>query len=404
MSDWLSLIGIGEDGAQGLSDAARDALARASVVFGGARHLAMIDHPDKRLWPVPFSSAPLLALRAKTQVAALVSGDPFWHGAGGTLAKALSPHEWRCYPQASVFSLAAARLGWRLEELTCLGLHAAPFARLRRYLQPRQRLIVTLRDAKAPAALARWLCDHGFGSADLWVMERLGGPAERITQRRAADPFGAEAGPIATPVACAIALRQGPALGLATGREDGIFDHDGQITKRPIRALALSALAPRAGELLWDLGTGSGSIAVEWLLAHPANRAIGVERDPLRAARAQANMAAFGAGADPDAPAGSGIVLQADSLSVIATLPDPDAVFVGGGFDHALLDALWARMPAGCRLVVHGVTLETESLLAQAHARFGGTLLRIDLAQAAPLGRLRGWKASYPVVQWQVVR
>ncbi|RRH72061.1 precorrin-6y C5,15-methyltransferase (decarboxylating) subunit CbiE [Falsigemmobacter faecalis] len=392
MTDWLSLIGIGEDGAPGLCAAAQTALARADVVFGGTRHLAMIEHGDKRPWPVPFSPESLLALRGRARVAALVSGDPFWHGAGGTLAKDLRPEEWRCYPQPSVFSLAAARLGWRLEEVTCLGLHAAPLTRLKRDLQPGQRLIVTLRDGKAPAELAAYLATHGFGTADLWVMERLGGPDERITRLLAGDAVA----PTAAPVACAIELRDGPAIPLASGRDDVLFEHDGQITKRPIRALALSALAPRAGELLWDLGSGSGSVAVEWLLAHPKNRAIGVERDPVRAARALSNIAAFCPGA--------GDVLVGENLAHIAALPDPDAVFVGGGFDHALLDALWARLPVGCRLVVHGVTLETESMLAKAHGRFGGSLLRIELSEAAPLGRLRGWKASYPVVQWQVVR
>ena len=386
------MIGIGEEGVEGLSAASRAALARAEVVFGGPRHLALIAHADKRPWPVPFSLAPLLALRGRARVAALVSGDPFWHGAGGSLAQHLPPEDWRAYPAPSVFSLAAARLGWRLEEVTCLGLHAAPLARLRRHLHPEARLIVTLRDGAAPAELGRYLTGLGFGASQLWLLERLGGPAERVTAALAAAQIPATT----APVACALRVAGPAALSLAGGREDALFEHDGQITKRPVRALALSALAPRGGELLWDLGTGSGSVAIEWLLAHPANRAIGVERDPARAERALRNAAAFGL---------EGFALQTgESLALLDRLPDPEAVFVGGGLDQPLLEALWARLTPGTRLVAHGVTLETESLLAQAQGRLGGQLLRIELSEAAPLGQKRGWKASYPVVQWRVVR
>lgn len=392
MAEWLSLIGIGEDGVQGLSEASRAALARAEIVFGGQRHLDLIEHPDKRPWPVPFSLAPLLALRGRAQVAALVSGDPFWHGAGGSLAQHLPPEEWQCFSAPSFFSLTAARLGWRLEDVTCLGLHAAPMARLRRHLHHDQRLIVSLSDGTAPAKLGQYLTEIGFGASRLWILERLGGPAERMTEVQAADDIPQTS----APVACAIKVAGQASIGMASGREDRIFEHDGQITKRPIRALALSALAPRAAEMLWDLGTGSGSVAIEWLLAHPANRAIGVERDPARAARARRNGAAFGL---------SGFeVVEGDSLSLLDTLPQPDAVFVGGGLDEQLLEALWVRLPPGCRLVAHGVTLETESLLALAHRRYGGQLLRIELAEAAPLGSKRGWKSSYPVVQWQISR
>lgn len=390
MDEWLSLIGIGEDGAEGLSSPARAALARAELVFGGPRHLAMIDHPDKRNWPVPFSTVPLLALRGQRRVAALISGDPFWHGAGGSLARDLSPEEWRCFGAPSVFSLAAARLGWRLEDVSCLGLHAAPLASLRRHLQDGARLIVTLRDGAAPAELARWLNDQGFGGTQLWVMERLGGAAERITAQMAAELTGH----FQSPVACALQLRGRAAITLATGRDDALFAHDGQITKRPVRALALSALAPRAGEMLWDLGTGSGSIALEWLLAHPANRAIGIERDPARADRAAQNAANLGL---PHFQ-----VLQGLSADLIDNLPRPDAVFIGGGLGRALLDQIWSQIPDGCRLVAHAVTLESESILVEAASRLGGDLLRIELAEAAPLGRFRGWKSAYPILQWRV--
>lgn len=391
MAEWLSIIGIGENGLKDLSEASRDALERAEVVFGSPRHLAMVDHPCKSPWPVPFSKAPLLALRGRP-VVALVSGDPFWHGAGGSLAQELHPGEWRAYPGISVPSLAAARLGWRLEEVTCLGLHAAPVEKLRRHLSEGARLIVTLRDGAAPAGLAGYLSSLGFGASTLHVMEHLGGPRERVRRYIAHDALPK----CENLVACAIEVRGAKGLPQSSGLDDDLFEHDGQITKRPVRALALSALAPRPGELLWDLGTGSGSVGIEWLLSHPRNRAVGVERDPARAVRARANAISLGV---PHFQ-----IRQGSALDLLPSLPAPDAVFIGGGLDSPLLDALWGGLPAGSRIVAHGVTLETESLLACAQARLGGMLLRIELSQAAPLGSRRGWRASYPVVQWSVTR
>lgn len=391
MSEWLSIIGIGENGLKDLTEASREALERAEAVFGSPRHLAMVNHPGKIPWPVPFSLAPLLALRGRP-IAALVSGDPFWHGAGGSLAQELPPGEWRAYPGVSVPSLVAARLGWRLEEVTCLGLHAAPLEQLCRHLTEGARLIVTLRDGAAPSALAGYLTSLGFGPSVLHVMEHLGGPKERIRRHAAEDDLPA----FENLVACAMEVRGDKGLPQVPGLADDLFDHDGQITKRPVRALALSALAPRPGELLWDLGAGSGSVGIEWLLSHPRNRALGVERDPGRAARARTNARSLGV---PQFE-----IREGSALELMPDLPAPDAVFVGGGLDAALLDALWASLPAGTRMVAHGVTLETESLLAGAQARLGGTLLRIELSQAAPLGGRRGWKASYPVVQWSVTR
>lgn len=393
MAEWLSIIGLGEDGLDGLSLASRRALDSAETVFGGSRHLAMIDHPDRRPWPVPFSIAPVLALRGH-KVAVLASGDPFWHGAGSLLAEALAPGEWRAFPVPSVVSLAAARLGWRLEDVTALGLHAAPIATLRQHLAPKRRLIVTLRNGAAVAGLADWLKAEGFGTSQLWLMEALGGPGERIRNTRADATLPGDIDPLVT-VAIAVA-GEGAVVPRASGIADDFFDHDGQITKRPIRALALSALAPRGGELLWDIGAGSGAVGIEWALACPDNRTIAVEHDPIRATRARANAARFGLTHHE--------VREGAALDLIADLPPPQAVFIGGGADQALLDALWPLLPKDCRLVAHAVTLETEALLIAAEAEHGGTLMRAELSDATPLGRRRGWRASFPVVQWSVTR
>lgn len=380
----------------GLPLASRQALAQAQVVMGARRHLSLLPTLDCPVieWPVPFADgiARLLDYRGQ-RVVMLASGDPFWCGAGTAVTRRLSPGEWQAHPAPSTFGLAAARLGWPLESTTCLGLHAAPLARIRSHLAPGQRIIALLRDGGAVAEMADYLVRQGFGTSRLHVLEALGGPRARIREANANGlAFTDITHPVAVGIDCA---GDGPALPCTSGREDALFQHDGQITKQPVRALTLSALAPRPGELLWDIGTGSGSIGIEWLLAHPANRAIAFEADPIRAARARANADALGV----------------DQLEVlIGRAPDalpkegaPDAVFIGGGLSAALLEHLFASLPSGTRLVANAVTLESEALLTQAQAEKGGSLLRIELAEAAPLGTRRGWRASYPVVQWSVV-
>jgi precorrin-6B C5,15-methyltransferase / cobalt-precorrin-6B C5,C15-methyltransferase len=391
---WLAIIGLGEDGLAGLKDASRDALARAEIVFGGPRHLALVGAGERGLaWPVPFDVGPVLALRG-SNVAVLASGDPFWYGAGGSLAAHLDPSEWRCFPAVATFSLAAARLGWRIEDVACLGLHAAPFSRLLPHLAVGRRAICLVRDAAAVGLLADWLVQHGQGQARLWVMEALGGLAERVRQV-AAD--GAGLPDIGALVAVAVEPVGVVTTGLpmVTGLPDECFANDGQITKSPIRALTLAALAPRPGEVLWDIGAGSGSVSVEWCRA--GGRSIAVEARGDRAANIRANVDSFGL-------AGQITVVEGAAPAALVGLAVPDAIFVGGGASDVLLGQLWDVLPGGGRMVCNGVTLETEALLAKWHGAEGGSLLRIDLAQAAPLGRMRGWQASRPVVQWSVVK
>ncbi len=385
---WLTIIGLGEDGPEGLSPASRAALATAETIFGGPRHLSLVDAGVRgQPWPVPFDATPVLAHRGRPTVV-LASGDPFWFGAGGSLMAGLLPGEWVSHPGPSTFQLAANRLGWRLEEVLTLGLHAAPFARLRPVLARGVRAVCTLRDGAAVADLARWLADNGHPNARLTVLERLGGPQERITHGLPADAIGA-------PVSAAIEATD-PGLPRAGGLPDALFRHDGQITKRPVRALTLSALAPRAGELLWDIGAGSGSIGIEWLLAGGA-RVEALEADPTRAARARGNVEAFGL-------AHRHRLTEARAPEGLSGLPAPDAVFIGGGASGALLLALWDLIPPGTRLVMNAVTLETEALVLDWSARHGGQLLKIELAEPSPIGRKRGWKSALPILQWSVTR
>jgi precorrin-6B C5,15-methyltransferase / cobalt-precorrin-6B C5,C15-methyltransferase len=389
---WLTIIGIGEDGLAGLSDASRKALREAEVVFGGERHLQLAEIGKRgQPWPVPFDVAPVLSRRGRP-TAVLASGDPFWHGAGGSLASHLSVGEWIAHPAPSTFSLAAARLGWRLEEVACVGLHAAPFERLVPLLARGSRIICLMRDAQAAADLAAWLAARGWGASRLWTLSALGGPRERVAGSRA-DNFTAES--VANPLAIALQADGASGLPRVSGLADELFVHDGQITKRPVRALALSALAPRPGETLWDIGAGSGSISIEWALA--GGRAIAIEAREDRAASIRANAAAFGLSHRVSVVAGC-------APAALEGLDMPDAVFFGGGLDAVLFEAVWLLLGEGTRVVAHAVTLETEALLSDLQQAHGGELMRIELAHAAPLGRYRSWQAVRPVVQWSAVK
>lgn len=387
MSDpWLTIVGLGEDGLPGLPDASRAVLDRAEVIFGGPRHLALVGAAERgREWPVPFDIGPVLALRG-WPVVVLASGDPFWFGAGGSLATALPPAEWRALSVAGVFSLAAARLGWRIERTTCLGLHEAPFEKLRPHLAAGWRGICTLRDGAAAGELAQWLTAHGWGQSRLWVLEALGGSRERIREGRADSLSFADVQP---PVAMAIDAAGDHGLPGVPGLSEALFAHDGQITKSAVRALTLAALGPRRGEVLWDLGAGSGAVSVEWALAGGWVEAVECRQD--RAANVRANAAAFGLGHRI-------AVHEGRALDLLTRLPDPQAIFVGGGFDAALFGAL----PRSARLVVNAVTLETEALLIHLHGQYGGELTRVELSRVAPLGPMRGWTSSRPVVQWSL--
>ncbi len=337
---------------------------------------------------MPFDITPVLACRGRPTVV-LASGDPFWHGAGSALAAKLSREEWIAHPAPSTFSLAAARLGWALEETACIALHAAPFERLVPLLARGARIICLVRDGKAARDLAAWLTARGWGESRL---SALGGPRETIIESKACDDAD-----LSAPSPLAVALQAEGAAGLprCSGLSDDLFIHDGQITKRPMRALALSALAPLPGELLWDIGAGSGSVAVEWALA--GGRALAIEAREDRASNIRGNAAAFGL-------AHRIKVITGRAPDALSDLDQPDAAFFGGGLDATMFERVWALLPHGARIVAHSVTLETEALLAELHSRYGGALMRIELSHAAPLGGFRSWDAARPVVQWSAVK
>jgi len=386
---------VQEDGLAGLSAAARAALAAAGTVFGGARHLRLAAGGitgAAMAWPSPFSVAPVLALRGQ-KVAVLASGDPMWHGVGATLLRDIPPGEVLVFPQASAASLAASRLGWPLAEVTTLSLLAREVAVLRPHLHQAARLILLTSDAAQPLAIAALLAADGFGASRVTLLEALGGPDERIRVGLAATFDMAPIHPLNT---VAIEVIAGPGARLlprAPGLADAMFEHDGQLTKREVRAITLSALQPCPGALLWDVGAGAGSIGIEWMLAHPACQAIGIETRADRAARVARNAIACGV---------PGLrVVVGEAPAALAGLPAPDAIFLGGGAnDPGVFEATLAALKPGGIFVANAVTLETEALLLAHHARLGGDLLRISITRAVAVASMTGWRPAMPVTQW----
>ncbi len=393
---WLSIVGIGEDGIDGLSPVARGLIGDAEIVFGGRRHLGLaapLIRGAARPWPSPFDGAAAEVQRHRGRpVCVLASGDPFQYGVGAVLARDVDPGEMIVVPAPSAFSLAAARLGWSLPQTALLSLHGRALDLIRPHLHPRARIIALTSDGDGAAALAKLLADTGFGVSRLTVLEALGGRRERIRTTTAA---AFDLGTVDALNTVAIEVEAEPdarVLALTAGLADNLFEHDGQITKREIRAVTLSSLAPRRGELLWDIGAGSGSIAIEWMLADPAMRAIAVERRGDRAARIRRNAAAFGV---------PGLeVREGDAPAVLSSLAAPDAIFIGGGSDAGMLDAASRALRPGGRLVVNAVTLETEALLLARQATFGGDLIRVAISRADTVGAKTGWRAAMPVTQW----
>jgi precorrin-6Y C5,15-methyltransferase (decarboxylating) len=395
---WLSIVGIGEDGIDGLTPAARRLVESAEIVFGGKRHLALaarLISGAARLWQSPFELAvqEVLAHRGRA-VCVLASGDPFQYGVGSVLMRHVLADEMVAVPAPSAFSLAAARLGWALPDTTLLSLHGHDLDLIRPHLQPGARILALTSDGEAPAALARLLTEGGFGASRLLVLEALGGPRERMREATAATFSLAAIDPLNT-VAIEVAAVAPDARIIArtAGLPDHLFEHDGQITKREIRALTLSALAPRRGELLWDVGAGAGSVAIEWMLADPSLKATAIERQPERAARIRRNAAGLGV---------PGLIVVEDTApEALATLPRPNAVFVGGGASNpGVLDLVVDALTPGGRLVVNAVTLETEALLLARHAAHGGELIRIAITRSERVGGMSGWRPAMPVTQW----
>jgi precorrin-6Y C5,15-methyltransferase (decarboxylating) len=392
---WLAIIGIGEDGLEGLNPTAIRLIEAAEVVFGGRRHLALAASAisgEAHPWPTPFDIDDVLVLRGRP-VVVLASGDPFHYGVGPLLTQAIPSNELQVIPAPSSFSLAAARLGWPLAETVLLSLHGRPIDLIRPHLQPGAAILALTSDGEAPAAIAALVAEAGFGPSQVAVLEALGGPDERLRATTAASFDLDEINPLNL-----LGILVAPAPGarivpLVSGLPDAMYAHDGQITKQPIRAMTLAALAPRRGERLWDIGAGSGAIAIEWMLADRSLRAIAVEANAERAERIAHNAAVLGV---PDL-----LILHGHAPTALEGLDLPDAVFLGcGAADSELVDAALAALRPGGRLVVNAVTIASEAALLALHAVLGGTLTRVSIAHAETLGSGKGWRPAMPITQW----
>jgi precorrin-6Y C5,15-methyltransferase (decarboxylating) len=401
MKPWLTIIGIGEDGPDGLGDQAKRLISAAPVVFGGARHYALMDRlitGERLIWQTPFDkSVEAICERRGTPVVVLASGDPFLYGVGATLSRHVDAQEMRTIPAPSAFSMAASRLGWPLQETTCISLHGRPIDLIRPHLQSARRIIALTSDGSGPGELAALLANLGFGRSRITVLEALGGGRERIRQTLAQDFRLTGIDPLNVCAVEPVAGEGARVLSFASGLDDDLFEHDGQITKREIRAVTLSTLAPRHGELLWDIGAGSGSVAVEWMLCDPSLKAIAIEQSPERAGRIARNASVFGV---------PGLaVVEGTAPAALKGLPEPDAVFIGGGgSEPGVMDAAVASLKSGGRLVANAVTLEMEAVLLAEQAKRGGFLTRFEISRAAPLGAMSGWRPAMPVTQWRWIK
>lgn len=397
---WLDVIGVGDGGLDTLSSDAAGILACAEIVFGGRRHLAMLppEHPaERRPWRSPFgeSAADILAARGRRAVV-LATGDPSWFGPAKWLRGVLDPAEFRVSPAPSAFSLAAARLGWALEDISCRTVHGRALENAAADFAAGRKLLVLSEDGASPAALAALLADAGYGTSLVHVLEHLGGPHERIRAALAKGfdlPDIAALNTVAVECVAAEGVKVWPP---GPGLPDEAFRHDGKMTKRVLRALALSALSPRAGELLWDVGSGSGAIAVEWCRAASGARALAIEPNPERLAFIRENCTRLAA---------PGItIIPARAPEAFDGLAAPHAVFIGGGLTEGVFAPAYQALKPGGRLVAHAVTLESEAILLGLHAEHGGDLLRVSVDHAAPVGPFRGWRPSMPVLHWHLTK
>ena len=399
MSPWLTVIGIGEDGFKGLGRNARHALLRASRIIGGQRQLDLLPlciRGERQLWPSPFSLEPVLARRGEP-VCVLASGDPMFYGVGASLARQVPAEEMLILPAPSSVSLAAARLGWPLQDVVTLSVVARPVAALNAHLASGVRLLVLSNDGQSPTAIAALLRASGFGPSRLSVFEHLGGSAERRIDGNAEswqDPPVAALNLIA--IDC-LADANTPRLSRLAGLPDSAFKHDGQLTKRDVRAMTLARLAPTPGELLWDVGAGSGSIGIEWMRAHPSCRALAIEADAGRQQLIEHNRDALGV---------PGLqLIRGSAPQALAGLEAPDAIFIGGGVTRdGVLDTCWQHLRPGGRLVANAVTLQSEMTLMAWRAQHGGELTRIHVAQAQPLGDFDTWRQALPITLLEVLK
>jgi precorrin-6B C5,15-methyltransferase / cobalt-precorrin-6B C5,C15-methyltransferase len=396
------VVGIGADGWDGLSPRARRAVEDADVLRGSARQLALVpdDVPAERVpWPSPMAPAlaGLLTEHPGRRVVVLASGDPMLSGVGSSLVRLHGAGAVEVVAHPSSVTLACARLGWAVEETQVVPVVGRPVELVAPHVTPGRRLLVLGSDGGTPAEVAALLTRLGYGASRLVALAQLGGPAERRFTGTAAGWPHAGTDPLVVTAVEVVADPGTVVLPTVPGLPDAAFEDDGQLTKREVRAVTLSRLAPVPGQLLWDVGGGAGSIGIEWMRTSPSCRAVAVEARADRAERIRRNAVRLGV---------PGLeVVEGRAPDALAGLPAPDAVFVGGGATaQGLLEACWAALPAGGRLVANAVTVESEAVLATWFAGVGGDLVRLAVQRAEPVGGFTGWRSAMPVTIWSVVK
>ncbi len=395
---WLHVVGIGEDGLDGLVPATRAVVEAAEVILGGERHHALAEavQAERIAWPTPFDAMieTIEGLRGKRAVI-LVTGDPLWFSVGARIGRAIDPAEIVYHPQLSAFQLASARMGWSLPDVETLTVHGRPVEQMIAFIQPDARLLVLTTGARTPAQIAAFLTERGFGQSKLTVLAAMGGKDE-LRFDGVAESWDHEVPAFNTLAVECIAAPDAALLPRVPGLADSLFQSDGTMTKQEIRAATVAKLMPMRGALLWDIGCGCGSVAIEWMRAARYARAVGIEPRADRRAMAGANALALGT---PKLELVDGSVPAAlDGLAA------PDAIFIGGGLSRATFDAAWAALRPLGRLVANAVTLESEAELIALHRDFGGDLVKLMVHRAEPVGRLTGWRPGMPVTQLSLVK
>lgn len=395
---WLHIVGIGEDGLDGLTPATRAVLKAADIIVGGDRHHWLSDTITARriAWPSPFDALieTLTALRGQ-RVVVLATGDPLWFSVGARIGRAIPPAEIVYHPQISAFQLAAVRMGWSLADVETLTVHGRRVEQMIAFIQPDQRLLILTTGIETPSQIARFLSERGFGKSPVSVLANMGGSQEARFDG-IAESWNHTVPPFNTLAVDCIAAPDAALLPRVPGLADDLFQHDGTMTKQEVRAVTVAKLMPMRGALLWDIGTGCGSIAVEWMRAARYAQAIGIEPRSDRRTMAAANALALGT---PKLH-----LITGEAPAVLDGLAAPDAVFIGGGLSEDVFGVAWTTLRPLGRLVANAVTLESEAILLDLHKRHGGQLVKLVVSRAEPVGGLTGWRPLMPVMQWSLVK
>ena len=397
-SPWLHIVGIGEDGMDGLTPATRAVVEAAEIIVGGDRHHNLSDsvNAERVAWPSPFDAL-IDTLRGYQgrRVVVLATGDPLWFSVGARIGREIDPAQIVYHPQLSAFQLAAARMGWSMADVEQLTVHGRPVEQMIAFIQPGARLLILTTGAETPGQIAGFLTERGFGASSMSVLAAMGGEDEARFDG-VAESWDHQVPEFNTLAVECVAAPDAALLPRVPGLSDELFQSDGTMTKREVRAATVAKLMPMRGALLWDIGTGSGSVAIEWMRAARYARAIGIEPRADRRAMAAENALALGA---PRLE-----IIAGDAPDCLEGLEAPDAIFVGGGMSEEVFDGAWAALRPLGRFVANAVTLETESLLTKLHEKHGGDLARIHIDRAEAVGPYRGWRPSMPVTQWSLVK